>query len=429
LRAKVKRPTAAVLAVGDELLSGRQDTNGPALEARLAAFGLEPRERRVLPDELELAARGVRALLAAHDIVVTCGGLGPTQDDVTREAVARALGLELVFVPSAWRSIQGRFRRMRRELPESNRAQAFVPSGAVVLPNAWGTAPGFLVQADGRWVASLPGPPQECLPMFDQELLPRLQRAFRLKGRTLHRRVLRTCGAAESGLQDALGPIFREPGLPELGFLLDEPGEILVILTVREPEPEKARAVLRRGYALARKQLGEDYVGDGALSLPASLGQQLGDRKQTLAVAESCTGGLISRRITSVPGSSAYFLEGAITYTNAAKIRRLGVSPALLARYGAVSEPVATAMAAGMRQQSSADWALAVTGIAGPGGAGPGKPVGTVCFGLAGPGGLRQARTCFFLGDRDLVQRRSATTALDWLRRFLAKGSGSESRK
>jgi nicotinamide-nucleotide amidase len=412
-------PTAAILAVGDELLEGCQDTNGPALSESLEARGVEIKARLVLPDDLEIVARRVREELQQHALVLLCGGLGPTQDDITRAAVAQALGLRLEFVPAAWRAIQARFRRMRWVLPENNRVQAMMPHGAQLLPNARGTAPGFLVRSGKRWIAALPGPPHECLAMFARELLPRLQQALKLRGRCLHRVGLRTCGLGESALQEILGPAFARPGLPELGFLLDEPGEILVKLTVRDPDPRRARMVLRRGRRLIQDRLGLDVVGDAAQTLPAVVGSLLAARRQTLAIAESCTGGLLSRSVTSVAGSSRYFREGIVAYANAAKIRHLGVSPALLARHGAVSEATAAAMAAGLRRRSGADWTLAVTGVAGPGGGTRAKPVGTVCFGLAGPGCRPEARTLHFLGGRDLIQRRSATLALDWLRRRL----------
>lgn len=410
---------AAVAAVGDELLAGCRDTNGPALEERLAAVGFEPRARMALPDDLETVACNVRRLLEDHALVLLCGGLGPTQDDVTRAAAARALDRELIFAPAAWSAIRARFRRMRRALPESNRVQAMLPRGARLLPNAHGTAPGFMISARGRWVAALPGPPHECLPMFDRVLLPRLRAAFGLRGRTLHRICLRTSGVAESGLQDRLGPAFAQADLPELGFLLDEPGEILVVLTARGADAARARRLLQRGERLAGEILGADLVGRAGLTLPEAVGKRLAARGQTLAVAESCTGGLLSRRITSTAGSSRYFLEGMVTYSNQAKTRRLGVTPAVLARYGAVSEETAAAMADGLRRRSGADWTLSVTGIAGPGGGTKRKPVGMVCFGLAGPAGKPETRTLHFTGERDLIQRRSAAWALDWLRRRL----------
>lgn len=411
--------TAAVLAVGDELISERPDTNGLAIAAVLEAAGWNTVSREAAPDNAARVARRLRALLREHALVVVCGGLGPTEDDITREAAARALDRPLRHSPLAWRQVRAWFRRRRRPVPEVNRVQARMPRGAAVLSNSWGTAPGFLVRSGAAWLAALPGPPAECLPMLTRRLLPRLRRAAPAAGTRVWRRDLRTCGAAEAALQMRLGPWFAAAGRPRLGFLLDEPGEILVKLSVHGRDARRARRALDLAGAFVRRELGADLIGPAARPLPAAVGRLLVARGQTLAVAESCTGGLISRRLTSVPGSSRYFREGVVAYTNDAKTARLGVPRALLARSGAVSEAAARSMAEGARRTAHADWGLAVTGIAGPGGGSRSKPVGTVCWALAGPGGRTWAWTARFPGGRDLVQRRSATSALDALRRAL----------
>ena len=416
-----RRPalSAAVVVVGDELLDGRRDTNGPAVEAALIDWGWEPQARLVLPDRLDLVAGNVRRLLRQHDAVITCGGLGPTQDDVTRQACARALKVPLEFKPAAWRAIFARFRRFGWPCTENNRIQAMVPRGAEILANPHGTAPGFFYARGGEVVAALPGPPRELLPMLEKQLGPRL------RGRTSGgiakriRRVYRVCGVGESQLQAWLGPLSKKPGWPELGFLLDEPGEILVILTARDADALKARVRLGRARREIQARLGSHFVGNAQVTLPAVVGKALRRRRETLAVAESCTGGLVSRRITAVPGSSKYFLEGVVAYSNAAKVKRLQVPAVLIARHGAVSEPVALAMARGIRQTSGADWGLATTGIAGPGGGTRQKPAGTVCLALAGSGKRAWVTTLRFSGEREFVQRRAATTILDELRRRL----------
>jgi nicotinamide-nucleotide amidase len=325
----------------------------------------------------------------------------------------------LEFRPEIWQELQKCWHRLGRNLAANNRIQAMIPKGAAVLPNPHGTAAGFCLQAGKRWVAALPGPPRECLPMLSDQLLPRLATAFRRARPLVFRCQLRACGVPESELQAMLGPIFASPGMPELGFLLDEPGEILVILTMRGAGRAEALRALRQGSLRVRKALGANYVGAAGAALPAVVGRLLAQKHQTLAVAESCTGGLICRRLTSIPGSSRYFLEGAVTYGNASKISRLGVPQSLLAKNGAVSEVVAKAMAAGLQRRSRADWTVAVTGIAGPGGGTRSKPVGTVCFAWSAPDGRTFAQTQHFWGDRDHFQRRSATAALDILRRAI----------
>lgn len=413
-----------MLAIGDELLTGIQDTNGPGIAGRLQAAGFVPAVRMVVPDDQPAIARSLKSLLAAHDLVVMCGGLGPTQDDLTRQAAAEVLGCPLEFHNRWWQNLERRFLRRGRSLAPNNRIQAMIPKGAKILPNPLGTAAGFCVRMGKCWVAALPGPPRECLPMLETQLLPSLQKSLHLAGPGIHRCWLRTCGLSESGLQALLGPIYQQPDMPELGFLLDEPGEILVGLTVRALPEDQARRRLARGCRRARAALGVDYVAEGRVSLPAAVGRLLARKQQTLAVAESCTGGLVCRRLTSIPGSSRYFLEGAVTYANTAKSSRLGVPKALLARTGAVSEAIAMAMATGMRRRSHADWALAVTGIAGPGGGTIDKPVGLVHIALTGPAGRAETQTLHLWDERDYIQRRSATAALDLLRRNLKLPAG-----
>lgn len=411
--------TAAVVVIGNEILDGRQDTNGPAVEAALTAWGWEARARLVLPDDGALVTDSVAALLQKHDAVIACGGLGPTQDDVTRQACAAALKAPLAFYPSAWRAIQARFRRFNRPCTETNRIQAMAPRGAEMLPNPHGTAPGFFYAQGKKILAALPGPPRELLPMLEKQLGPRLR--ARCAGNTAQRirRVYRVCGVGESELQAWLGPLSQNAAWPELGFLLDEPGEILVILTARDAEPQVAQTRLQQALKDIRQMLGPHFIGEARETLPGAIGKRLRQRHETLAVAESCTGGLVSRRITGVPGASEYFLEGVIAYSNDAKIKRLQVPPDLLARHGAVSEPVALAMARGVRRTAGAAWGLATTGIAGPGGGSRAKPVGTVCLALVGPGKKTWVQTQRFLGERELVQRRAATAVLDALRRHL----------
>ncbi len=419
-RARSKKEwSAGVIVIGDELLDGRRDTNGPTVEATLTTWGIDPRARLVLPDALDAVAEGVASFVRQFDVVITCGGLGPTQDDVTRAAVAQAVGRPLEFREDAWRTVQARFKLFKRPCTESNRSQAWVPKGSVLLLNPNGTAPGFFYRSSRALVAALPGPPRELIPMLEKQLGPKLRACLPVNRSKRFRRSFRVCGLGESHLQDLLGPLSQQPGWPELGFLLDEPGEILVILTVRERSAATARTILQQAQRAIREKVGAHWVGDAEATLSAAVGALLLQRGQTLAVAESCTGGWLAHRITSDPGCSAYFKEGVIAYSNETKIKRLRVSRRLLSQKGAVSEPVALAMAEGVRTTSGADWGVATTGIAGPGGGTPSKPVGTVCLACAGPRGARWVQTVQLWGERHLVQRRAATLVLDQLRRCL----------
>ncbi|MEW6517128.1 MAG: CinA family nicotinamide mononucleotide deamidase-related protein [candidate division FCPU426 bacterium] len=401
---------AALLAIGTELLSGRQDSNSLELARRLRRAGVPTNIRMVLPDDLESVARAIRAALKPGVLVLCSGGLGPTSDDVTRQAVAKACGRPLCFHPELMKKIEARFRRLKRPMPAINRVQALIPRGATPLANARGTAPGFLLPVKSGWVAALPGPPSECLAMFDAGLLP----ALRWPGRPLAERLYRVCGFSESLLMMRLEPLSEQLG--DWGMTLEEPGEILIRLS----GPNLAPAAAQRRLAAV---LGAELVDSRGRSLEAVVGRLLQARGQTLAVAESCTGGRIASRLTSVPGSSAYFLEGVVAYANASKTKRLGVPQPLLARWGAVSAQTAERMAAGVRRSAGADWGLATTGLAGPGGGSQAKPVGLVYLGLAGPGRktvhkrwLLNMGTPPDAAERERIQRLAATLALNELR-------------
>lgn len=418
MKSSLPPATAAILAIGDELLRDRTDTNGPAIQNRLARAGIETRVRLVLPDDERVIAEALNELIGKQRVIICCGGLGPTQDDVTRQAVARAVRQPLVLYPALLDKIKKRFQLRGLVMPANNRVQAMCPRGAVWLPNAWGTAQGFYVKSGLSRIAVLPGPPRECLPMLEQELLPRMRTSLPRSGTGMQEILMRACGVSESDLQERMGAWFQaQPGL-ELGFLLDEPGEILMRLTSRRPA-RQAKQLLEQARRFIRQQVALNLVDAQGKPLPEVIGRILRRQRQTLAVAESCTGGRIAARVTGIPGSSAYFLEGAVTYSNQSKIRRLGISRQLLARHGAVSEAVALAMAQGIRQRGRADWGLAVTGLAGPGGGSRAKPVGLVHIALAGPRRYEAAKSLRFPGERAWVQRLSAAWALDFLRRAL----------
>jgi nicotinamide-nucleotide amidase len=418
---KAKILTAALVATGDELLWERSETNGAKLAQQIRRYGLQVMERIIIPDDESIICQTIARVIKEHALVVVIGGLGPTSDDVTRQATARALAVPLVFNNRAWRDIQARFHKMKRRMAEINRIQAMIPYGAKVLQNHWGTAPGFLSRHHGHWLMHVPGPPAECLPMFQTHGIPLL------KSMQVVRTVIpqpwsgRICGMGESDLQERLTPIAEQYPQFALGFLLDEPGEILISLKPKQIKISKREYI--QCIQKIKTVLGENQVGPGNLSLEQIINDLLCKNEQTVSVAESCTGGWISRRLTRLPDSSKTFLAGVVSYSNQAKINYLGVTPRQLTATGAVSESVARAMARGVQKTNQSHWSIAVTGIAGPSGGTKKKPVGTVCLAWANPQGQVDTQSVFLLGHRDLIQRRAATLALDGLRRRILRNN------
>lgn len=406
---------AEIIAVGSELLTPeRVDTNSLWLTAQLNQLGIEVVAKMVIGDDRERLAAAVRAVWERTPLLLVTGGLGPTEDDVTREAVAQALGRELVFHPEILAAIEERFRRAGRVMAEINRRQAYLIEGAEALPNQVGTAPGQWICEGRRAVALLPGPPGELKPMFGEQLLPRLRAmAPPLAISTLRFRVT---GIAESDLDQRIAPVYKAyAGLA--ATVLAAPGDIQVHLRARSEDERGARALTEEAGRRIQGILGDRIYSNGE-PLEVVVGKLLAERGATLSVAESCTGGLLAQRITSVPGSSAYFLGGLLVYSDATKRALSGVPDELLREHGAVSEPVARALAEATRARTAATYALAVTGVAGPGGGTEATPVGTVFIGLAGPERV-SAHKFRFLGDRDRIRAFAAQTAMDLLRRRL----------
>ncbi|HMV67030.1 MAG TPA: competence/damage-inducible protein A [Myxococcota bacterium] len=413
-------PTAEILSQGDEVITGQiVDSNAAWLSDRLTDLGLDVVRHTAVGDRLDDIVEvfsGARA-----DVIVCTGGLGPTDDDLTAEAAARAFHRPLQFDDEAWAQIQAMFERFRRPIPDINRKQAWLPAGAARLDNPVGTAPGFAVETSrGGLLLCLPGVPHEMKRMFDDAVLPRVVERLALRpGRLV---TLHTTGIGESALQERIeagqGP-FRHPGVV-LGYRTT-PGENLVKLRA---SPDCSDADLAALVALLRDRIGtplfsvEGLPGEDGGDLIGTIARLLVERGATLAVAESCTGGLVASTCTALAGASRWFIEGVVAYANEAKTRHLGVDPALIAAHGAVSEPVARAMAEGLRQRSGATFALATTGVAGPDGGTPDKPVGTVHLALATP-----ERTVHRLarlgGSRARIQAHAAAGVLDLLRRHL----------
>jgi len=411
--------TAEIIAVGSELLTpDRTDTNSLWLTARLNDLGIDVRAKAVVRDDRgDLAALFTQALGRA-DLVVTTGGLGPTDDDVTREVVAGALGLALVEHADILASLRERFARRGWPMPGINRRQAQVPSGATVLPNPNGSAPGLWIDRGAKVVVLLPGPPRELQPMFDGEVGPRLD--VRSDGRRVRRRVLKITGRSESQVDEIAQPIYGPLAggdVPVATTILATPGQIELHLAASGSDVKQIDAVLAEAVQALRAALGSVVFSEDGRSLEAVVGDLLKERGWHVAAAESCTGGLLLGRLTDVPGSSDWVIGGIVAYANDVKVRDLGVPQALLTAHGAVSEPVARAMADGVRQKLGADVGVAITGIAGPSGGSDAKPVGTVVVALSGPS--PSVKTFRFPGDRKTVRAHATAAALDLIRRAL----------
>jgi nicotinamide-nucleotide amidase len=414
---------AEIIAVGSEMLtSQRLDTNSLFITDQLNALGVEVRRKLIVGDDRAIVADAVRDALTHVSIVVVTGGLGPTEDDLTREAVAQALDRPLVFRQDLSDAIEERFRRRQRKMAENNKRQAMVVEGAEALPNPNGTAVGQWIGhgigqgSDGngaRVVMMLPGPPGELKPMFVNECVPRL--AALLPSQVIRARLYRVTGMTESDLDQLIAPIYSKYSNPAT-TILASPGDIQVHLRARCSTAAAAEQLLAEVGSPLEELLGDRIFSRNGDSLEAVVGQLLRGRGATLAVAESCTGGLIAERVTSIPGSSDYFAGGFIVYSDRMKENLLGIDPALIEQHGAVSGPVACALAQGARSKSGAAYAVSTTGEAGPESA-SGAPVGTVYVGFAGPEGAVEALKFSFPGDRTRVRLFAAQGALNYLRR------------
>ena len=412
---------AAIIAVGSELLTpSRVDTNSLFITEYLNGLGIDVILKAVVGDDREEVAQVVRHALTRVDLVVCCGGLGPTDDDVTRDAVSEVLGLPLLEDQAITERLRSRFTaRFSGEMPEINRRQAMVPQGAHVVENLNGSAPGLWIEGDTCGVLLLPGPPRELKPMVER-LAAGLLREHAL-GHALVRRVLKIAGRIESQTEEHLRPLYaqwRAWPVPVEATILASLGQLELHLSARAAAREDAKIAVGKAADDVVRVLGADVFSTDGRNLEAVLGEMLVARGRRIAVAESCTGGLIASRLTDVDGSSRYVDRGVVVYSNAAKTDLLGVPAALIAEHGAVSEAVGRAMAEGIRARAGVDVGVGVTGIAGPGGGSPDKPVGTVVV-AASVGGSSRVRTFRFGGERDQVKFQASQAALDMVRRML----------
>lgn len=406
--------TAAVLSTGTELTRGElTNTNATWLSEQLTTLGFEVELHLTVGDDVERIASAMRTLAGKVDVVVCTGGLGPTTDDLSALAAAKAIGVPLVRDEPSLDRIKQRFAKLGRPMNEANEKQADLPESAIVLPNGTGTAPGFSVTLEKTRFFFMPGVPSEMRQMFGDAVVPLIAR---LATRTTHQIHLRTIGLPESEVQMRLGDVEAQfPGIT-VGYRAHFP-EVEVKVHARATTEQAAEALARVAADLVRVRLGDAVYGDREDTFAAAVGRALRNRGLTIAVAESITGGLVGAMLTSVPGSSDYLLFDAVTYANSAKTEVLGVSPEILRGYGSVSPEVATAMAKGALRVSGAHLAIAITGVAGPEGGTDQTPVGTVYFSLVHRDGTSESKQKLFPGDRERIRTLAAYQAMRMLHR------------
>ena len=410
-----------LLTIGDELLLGfTLDTNAAYLARALAAIGVEIVHRTTVGDDADRIAAAVSDAIERTGAVITTGGLGPTADDRTRPAIAKLFGRELVRDDAIVAQIEARFWRMSAtKMPETNIVQAMVPAGARVLENRHGTAPGLWIEdAQGRWVAMLPGVPREMRGLTNDTIIPLLRERVGAAPIAIVSRTLRTTGIGESALAERLGDLAKGVDGLSLAFLPGWEGADLR-LTSRSLPPDAAARALDAAAQMLREVAGPVVYGEEDDDLAALVLGMCRERGRTIATGESCTGGLLGARITAIPGSSDVYHGGIVAYDNSVKTKLLGVSDVTLSEHGAVSEQVAREMAEGCARELGTDIGIGITGIAGPGGGTPEKPVGTVWIAVAGVGETRSLGRVY-VGDREEIRLRATQAALDLVRRALA---------
>jgi nicotinamide-nucleotide amidase len=411
---------AEIIAVGSELLTpDRVDTNSLFLTAQLNRLGVEVTRKTVVGDELDALRNAFADAMERVELVIASGGLGPTEDDRTRDAVANLLGRKLQRDPAVMGKIEARFRQLGRPMSEVNARQAMVPEGATVLENDRGTAPGLWLEAGGRIVILLPGPPHELKAMFSAQVEPRLARLS--TGVHLFARELRVAGMGESDVDQRIAPIYTRHEDVQT-TILAAPGEIQIHLRTWSADAPAAERVLQQIQESLVLALGEAVFTVAGESMEEVVGRELTLHHSTIATAESCTGGLLAERLTRISGSSAYFLGGVVSYSNALKSAWVDVPSEIIESRGAVSAEVAIALADGIRRRTGATLGVGITGVAGPTGGTPEKPVGTVHVAIADAAGNKERAVCF-PGERDRIRWQASQTALDLVRRYFLYAS------
>ena len=410
-----------IVTIGTEILLGHLvDTNAPHVARELADHGVDVYAKHSVGDNADRLAAMLDGVLERADGAVTTGGLGPTVDDLTKDAVARAVGKTLVLHEPSLRAIEERFKIFNRPMTDNNRRQAYLPEGCVVLDNPHGTAPGFVaLRDDGKFVACMPGVPREMKPMLAERLIPWLVERFGLR-EAIHTKTLHTVGIGESALDSKIEDLFRTLENPKIAVLAHG-GRVDVKVMAKARSREEADALIEPVAAELRKRIGSGYFGDDDTTLAAAIVARLAERGLTLGTAESCTGGAVADAIVEVAGASAAFRGAVVAYANEVKTALLNVPERTLAEHGAVSEETAVAMARGGRERLAADVVIAVTGIAGPQGGTQEKPVGLVWFALAFGDGEIETRRLTFPGDRTDIRERATVAALGLLWRRIER--------
>ena len=408
-------PKAQILTIGNEIISGLiDDSNAAEISRRLQSIGVDVLRMASVGDDEKEIVRALREAIKAVDIVIVTGGLGATHDDITKQVLARYFKSPLTRDEKVYAMLEKFFSSRGKAIPELALVQCDVPEKAMILYNEKGTAPGLLFQEEGKMIFSLPGVPAEMIHLLDGQVLPMLASENALK---VSHRLLNTAGISESGLWEKIGPLERFDNKVVIASLPSHLGVRIRLSVVGADGPESLRQ-LDAAEKFFRDKIPGFIYGVDEETLEGNLGQRLREKKLTLALAESCTGGLIGHRITNISGSSDYFLEGAVTYTNSSKTKRLGVDPELIRRHGAVSREVALAMAAGVRKVAGADLGVAVTGIAGPAGGGETKPVGLTYIALS-DADTEKCERYVFIQDRISNKEKTAQAALNLLRLHL----------
>ena len=415
---------AEIIAVGSELLLGQIiNTNASYLAQKLAALGIDLFRQSVVGDNPERLTEALRNALKRADIVITSGGLGPTVDDITIRSIAESVSRPLILDKTILKDIEWHFKKRNIKMPTDNKQQAYIPKGAIAVKNPVGTAPASIIEQGTKTVIALPGPPRELIPIFESAIIPYLGKRYKTQS-VIFTRTIRTTGSPESAVNRTVKKFLMMDGPVKVGIYASL-GKVDIKITAKSKNTKLALSNIKKVEGQIVRLLGDIIYGFDDESLESAVGKLLLKKNLTVATAESCTGGLIANRIINIPGSSKYFHEGIVSYSNESKVRELGIPRDLIRKYGAVSRSVAIAMARGMKEKSGSDFALAVTGIAGPSGGTNVKPVGLVYIALASHG----KTACIerrFLGNRLDIKLQASTVALDLLRKAL--GSDPEHR-
>ncbi len=409
---------AEIINIGTELLLGHIiNTNSSYLSKKLAALGIDVYYHTTVGDNpLRLyttTARGLRR----SDVVITTGGLGPTVDDITLKIITRALDKKLIYKDEIYRRIENHFKKRHIKTPKNNARQAYIPEGSRWLKNDVGTAPGIIAKRDEKILIALPGPPRELIPMVERDIVPYFKKITYKKSSIIKSKVIKTTGLAESQVHPKIKKLLHMSGNTTVGIYA-HPGQIDLKITTKAENEKLANKQIRSVEKQIKKRLGDLIFGCDDQTLEGVVGELLRKRKKTIAVAESCTGGLLTNRLTDIPGSSKYLMFSTVTYSNKSKMQILGVPAEILKKYGAVSGQTARLMAKGVKELANTDMGIAITGIAGPMGATKNKPVGLVYIALA----VKKKIMCkefHFTGERKLIKHFSAQAGLDILRKYL----------